>query len=60
MCISKSFHHNAFKITSSAAGSIDFIHAGAALHCWPEPTLAIAEISRVLRPGGAFIGISIF
>ncbi|MFS7894392.1 putative demethylmenaquinone methyltransferase [Helianthus anomalus] len=32
------------------------IHAGAALHCWPTPSNAIAEINRVLRSGGVFVG----
>ncbi len=36
-------------------GSIDAVHAGAALHCWPSPSAALAEISRVLRPGGVFV-----
>lgn len=65
-------------------GSVAALHAGAALHCWPTPALAvrlcffafstikdsgpspclftdclvvgqIAEISRVLRPGGVFV-----
>lgn len=38
-----------------ASGSIDAVHAGAALHCWPSPSNAIAEISRVLRSGGVFV-----
>ncbi|XP_010505866.1 PREDICTED: uncharacterized methyltransferase At2g41040, chloroplastic [Camelina sativa] len=38
------------------SGSIDAVHAGAALHCWPSPTNAIAEICRVLRSGGVFVG----
>lgn len=38
------------------SGSVDAVHAGAALHCWPSPTNAIAEISRVLRSGGVFVG----
>ena len=38
-----------------ATGSVDAIHAGAAIHCWPNPQAALAEISRVLRPGGVFV-----
>lgn len=38
-----------------ATGSVDAVHAGAALHCWPSPSNAVAEISRVLRPGGVFV-----
>ncbi|KOM41697.1 hypothetical protein LR48_Vigan04g189500 [Vigna angularis] len=37
------------------SNSIDAVHAGAALHCWPSPLAAVAEISRVLRPGGVFV-----
>lgn len=36
-------------------GSVAAIHAGAAIHCWPNPTAAMAEISRVLAPGGVFV-----
>ncbi|KAK4757582.1 hypothetical protein SAY87_018883 [Trapa incisa] len=39
-----------------ASGSVDAVHAGAALHCWPSPSNAIAEITRVLRSGGVFVG----
>ncbi|OMO80368.1 Methyltransferase type 11 [Corchorus olitorius] len=39
-----------------SSGSIDAVHAGAALHCWPSPSNAFAEISRVLRSGGVFVG----
>lgn len=35
--------------------SLPGIHAGAALHCWPAPGAAVAEVSRVLRPGGVFV-----
>ncbi|XP_043722628.1 uncharacterized methyltransferase At1g78140, chloroplastic [Telopea speciosissima] len=38
------------------SSSIDAVHAGAAVHCWPSPSAAVAEISRVLRPGGVFVG----
>uniref|UniRef100_A0A0D9VEQ8 Methyltransferase type 11 domain-containing protein n=1 Tax=Leersia perrieri TaxID=77586 RepID=A0A0D9VEQ8_9ORYZ len=37
------------------SNSIDAIHAGAALHSWPSPANAVAEISRVLRPGGILV-----
>ncbi|EES14971.1 hypothetical protein BDA96_07G133500 [Sorghum bicolor] len=37
------------------SGSIDAVHAGAAIHCWPSPACAVADISRVLRPGGVFV-----
>ncbi|KAL6758835.1 S-adenosyl-L-methionine-dependent methyltransferase [Haematococcus lacustris] len=37
-------------------GSVAAIHAGAAIHCWPNPQAALAEISRVLAPGGVFVG----
>ncbi|VVA95701.1 unnamed protein product [Arabis nemorensis] len=37
------------------SGSVDAVHAGAALHCWPSPSSAVAEISRVLKPGGVFV-----
>ncbi|PQM34823.1 putative methyltransferase [Prunus yedoensis var. nudiflora] len=38
------------------SGSVGAVHAGAALHCWPSPSNAIAEISRILRSGGIFVG----
>lgn len=38
-----------------ASGSLDAVHAGAAMHCWPSPSAAVAEISRVLKPGGVFL-----
>ncbi|KAI6682431.1 hypothetical protein NL676_036312 [Syzygium grande] len=39
-----------------SSGLVDAVHAGAALHCWPSPSNAIAEITRVLRSGGVFVG----
>lgn len=34
--------------------SIDALHAGAAMHCWPDLDSAISEIYRVLKPGGRY------
>ncbi|KAL7542161.1 hypothetical protein ACHAXR_011583 [Thalassiosira sp. AJA248-18] len=34
--------------------SIDAFHAGAAMHCWPEIEKSLAEIHRVLVPGGRY------
>ncbi|GMN47423.1 hypothetical protein TIFTF001_016604 [Ficus carica] len=39
-----------------SSGSVDAVHAGAALHCWPSPSNAVAEITRILRSGGVFVG----
>nr|GMD81516.1 uncharacterized methyltransferase At2g41040, chloroplastic [Ipomoea batatas] len=39
-----------------SSGSVDAVHAGAALHCWPSPSNAIAEINRILRSGSVFVG----
>jgi ubiquinone/menaquinone biosynthesis C-methylase UbiE len=33
-------------------GSVDALHAGAAMHCWPDLDEAIQEIYRVLKPNG--------
>ena len=38
-----------------ANGTLAGVHAGAALHCWPAPALAVAEVARVLEPGGVFV-----
>lgn len=34
--------------------SVDCLHAGAAMHCWPDLDLAATEIYRVLKPGGRY------
>jgi len=34
------------------SNSLDAIHAGAAIHCWPQLNTSLAEVHRVLRPGG--------
>jgi SAM-dependent methyltransferase len=40
--------------------SIDFLHAGAAMHCWPRLDMALAEVHRVLKPGGKFYASTFF
>lgn len=37
------------------SNSLGGVHAGAAIHCWPSPENAVAEVARVLRPGGVFV-----
>ena len=37
-----------------ASDSIDALHAGAAMHCWPEIESSLKEIHRVLVPGGRY------
>eukprot|EP01026_Neomeris_dumetosa_P032387 TRINITY_DN25704_c0_g1_i1.p2 TRINITY_DN25704_c0_g1~~TRINITY_DN25704_c0_g1_i1.p2 ORF type:complete len:348 (-),score=19.87 TRINITY_DN25704_c0_g1_i1:316-1359(-) len=37
------------------SASLSAIYSGAAIHCWPSPQQAFAEISRVLKPGGVFV-----
>lgn len=34
--------------------SVDALHAGAAMHCWPDLKAAVSEIYRVLKPGGRY------
>lgn len=34
--------------------SVDCLHAGAAMHCWPDLKSAMSEIHRVLKPGGRY------
>lgn len=34
--------------------SLDAVHAGAALHCWPQLQDGLREIERALKPGGRF------
>lgn len=35
-------------------GTVDCLHAGAAMHCWPDLDAAASEIYRVLKPGGRY------
>ena len=35
--------------------SLDAVHAGAALHIWSDIPGVLAEVARVLRPGGVFV-----
>merc|ERR1712032_120726 len=34
--------------------TINALHAGAAMHCWPDLDGALSEIYRVLKPGGRY------
>jgi len=43
-----------------ATNSIDFVHAGAAMHCWPRLTESLSEVHRVLKPGGKFYASTFF
>jgi SAM-dependent methyltransferase len=36
------------------SNSVDFVNAGAAMHCWPDVPKGLSEIYRVLRPGGKY------
>ena len=38
-----------------ADGSFDLATCTSALHHWPEPEVALAEVARVLRPGGRLV-----
>eukprot|EP01038_Epipyxis_sp_PR26KG_P006291 gene6291-8663_t len=42
------------------SNSLDAVHAGAAMHCWPNINESIAEIYRVLKPGGVFYASTFF
>jgi ubiquinone/menaquinone biosynthesis C-methylase UbiE len=39
--------------------SVDFLHAGAAMHCWPDLPMAASEIYRVLKPGGRYFATTV-
>ncbi len=34
--------------------TVDCLHAGAAMHCWPDLNAACSEIYRVLKPNGRY------
>jgi ubiquinone/menaquinone biosynthesis C-methylase UbiE len=34
--------------------SVPAVHAGAAMHCWPDLPAALSEVYRVLQPGGRY------
>lgn len=40
--------------------SLDAVHAGAALHCWPRLSQALGEVYRCLKPGGVFYASTFF
>ncbi|XP_024527196.1 uncharacterized methyltransferase At1g78140, chloroplastic isoform X2 [Selaginella moellendorffii] len=37
------------------SSSLAAVHTSAAIHCWPQPLHAVAEIARLLQPGGIFV-----
>ena len=39
-----------------ADGSVDLVVTFTGLHCFPDPRRAVAEMARVLRPGGVVTG----
>ena len=41
-------------------GSIDAMHAGAAMHCWPRLEAGLSEIRQALKPGGRFFATTFF
>ena len=43
-----------------ASGSVDAVHAGAALHCWPRLEESLGEVARALKPGGCFFATTFF
>ena len=43
-----------------ADGSFDLVVSFTGLHCFPDPRRAIEEMVRVLAPGGAITGSSLF
>ena len=41
-------------------GSVDAMHAGAAMHCWPQLEEGLREIRRALKPGGVFFATTFY
>jgi SAM-dependent methyltransferase len=42
------------------SGAVDALHAGAAMHCWPQLEASLAEVHRVLKPGGRFFATTFY
>jgi len=39
-----------------ASGSVDAVHAGAALHCWPSPSNAVSAVSLCDEQQNVWLG----
>jgi SAM-dependent methyltransferase len=42
------------------AASVDAIHAGAAMHCWPRLEEGLRELRAALKPGGRYFATTFF
>lgn len=42
-----------------ASGSIDAVHAGAALHCWPSPSNAVSSFAGFVSFSEFFLSVRI-
>jgi len=41
------------------ANTFDAIHSGAGMHCWPDVSCGLSELTRTLRPGGCFVASTV-